>query len=363
MSKVLYYLYEFPQLSQTYVKVELAAVSRRLLVDVVATKYAKTPDKTAQPFNIISEPREVVKYVKRTQPDVLHSHWLYMAENLFAVAKATDVPFTIRAHSFDTLPLIQELPRCTTFRRMVRRLKSKWLLEKRFFRTSPWYLYGIARFINHPLCLGILSFPFSRKTLEIAGINSEKIIDCYPVVDFNRFYDRSLNGNAVMNVGITKPKKALKSYIDFAATQDMDFDLYAVKSDVETIEKYNLSRGKPVNIKMAVPFESMPDEYKKHRWLVYTAEKDKSTVGWPIIIAEAQAAGVVVCMQNVRPDLRQYLGGAGYLFESIEEIQTLIRDVVPSKMRERGFEQARKSDIEQHIYLLFDLWKSVIKLT
>ena len=35
-------------------------------------------------------------------------------------------------------------------------------------------------------------------------------------------------------------------------------------------------------------------------------------------IAEAQAAGVSVCMPNIRPDIKEYVGEAGFVYDSIE---------------------------------------------
>ena len=100
----------------------------------------------------------------------------------------------------------------------------------------------------------------------------------------------------------------------------------------------------------------MPGVYKRQRWLVYTASMADGTVGWPVAVAEAQAAGVGVCMPDLRPDLRQYVGPDAILYQSIEEVVSAVRSPVPEDVRERGFEQARKSDIRSHLHLLTDRW-------
>jgi hypothetical protein len=99
----------------------------------------------------------------------------------------------------------------------------------------------------------------------------------------------------------------------------------------------------------------MPAEYKKHQWLVYTASFDMKMVGWPMAIAEAQASGVGVCMANIRPDLKHYVGDAGILFDSLHDIIDVRQKPLPEEMREAGFEQARKSNINDHKRLLMDL--------
>jgi hypothetical protein len=101
----------------------------------------------------------------------------------------------------------------------------------------------------------------------------------------------------------------------------------------------------------------MPAEYKKHRWLVYTAAPAFNTVGWPMAIAEAQASGVGVCVPNLRSDLRDYVGQSGYLYDSIEEVVDIVSQPYPRELRELGFEQAKKSDAFEHIDLLLDLWR------
>jgi hypothetical protein len=105
-----------------------------------------------------------------------------------------------------------------------------------------------------------------------------------------------------------------------------------------------------------VQHEKMPEIYKKHNWLVYTACPTIKGVGWPMAIAEAQASGLGICMSNIRPDLKEYLGGAGFLFDSIKEVPDIICKPYPDEMREIGFEQSRKSDIGEHKFLLTDLW-------
>jgi hypothetical protein len=106
----------------------------------------------------------------------------------------------------------------------------------------------------------------------------------------------------------------------------------------------------------------MPAEYKKHRWLVYTGDFDYPMLGWPMAIAEAQAAGVGVCIPNLRPDLAQYVGeGAGVLYDSIDELPGVVDGPLPDEIRERGFEQARRSDIEEHKHLLTGLWEDALR--
>lgn len=74
-------------------------------------------------------------------------------------------------------------------------------------------------------------------------------------------------------------------------------------------------------------------------------------------IAEAQGAGVGVYMANIRPDLRDYVGPAGFLYDSISQVLEIISKPFPAELREMGFEHAKKSDIFSHRASLFKLWQ------
>jgi glycosyltransferase involved in cell wall biosynthesis len=165
-----------------------------------------------------------------------------------------------------------------------------------------------------------------------------------------------------MNIGAAIPKKRMEDFIDLASVNsELRFDLYGVGHSIDQLARYNDSKGSPVSIMPPVEPDEMPGEYKRHRWLVYTASRELATVGWPMAVAEAQASGVGVCMPNLRPDLREYVGQAGILYNSIDEVTDIIRRPVPDDMRDMGFHQARKSNIFEHKVLLTDLWRSALR--
>jgi hypothetical protein len=64
-------------------------------------------------------------------------------------------------------------------------------------------------------------------------------------------------------------------------------------------------------------------------------------------------------MANIRPDLKEYVGGAGFLFNSVSEALEIITKPYPEEMRQKGFEQAKKSNIFEHRERLFKLWRKV----
>jgi glycosyltransferase involved in cell wall biosynthesis len=332
--RVMYIARNFPQISQTYIRSEIEALQAEYEISVISVSEANVAYKRCVPFRKIADPAMIREAIEEFRPHILHSHYLNQSEVFEAliVQQGLNTPFTIRAHSFDTLA-----------------------------RDSA-MAQRAASVINHDLCLGILSFPFTRPLLENAGIRGEKILDCYPVINYPRFYDRSPNGEAVMNIGAAIAKKRMEDFIELACqVPDMEFNLYAVGHTVDQLARYNESKGNAVKIMPPIEPDEMPAEYKKHRWLVYTASREVGTVGWPMAIAEAQAAGVGICMPNLRPDLREYIGAAGFTYEAISEVADIITRPVPDEMRERGFEQARKSNIFEHKTILTDLWQSGLR--
>jgi hypothetical protein len=137
----------------------------------------------------------------------------------------------------------------------------------------------------------------------------------------------------------------------------MSFDLYAIGHDWQRLVDLNRSAGEPVRVHEPLPFSMMPAIYKRHRWLAYTACPVVKTVGWPMAIAEAQASGTMVCMANIRPDLRECVGDAGFLYDRIDEAASILEQPIDARRREAGFDQARLSDIQRHKHLLTERWQ------
>jgi len=328
--RVLIIVQEYPQISETYIKNEIDALWGDYDLQIMSLGAMNYPYRSSRPYIVMTEKNRphVTSYLKNFAPDIIHGHYLHLMPLVAQMSRALGAPFTIRAHSFDILS------------------------------APAGALAGIAATANSNACLGILTFPFTRGALEQAGFNAEKIVDCMPVLDYQRFLDTSPNGDAIMNIGAALPKKNMDDYLRLSMlVPERKFNLYAMGYGVSELVEANKKMGARVHFIDPVEPEDMPAHYKRHAWLVYTASKLLRTVGWPIAIAEAQASGVGVCLQNVRPDLRDYMGDAGILFDTPEEAAEIIRQPVPQDMRERGFKHAKRCDIAQHLHLLTDLWK------
>lgn len=324
----------YPTISQTYMLTEIKALQNDYDLRIVSLGSANLPSKNHLPYSLTKNPNRIQGIIDEFRPDVLHGHFLRPLPLIAKAAEKAGLPYTIRAHSFDALPFQNGRPFPWPVNRMG---KTAWA-------------------VNSENCLGILTFPFTRPWLEKRGFRKDKLIDCWPVIDYKRFYDRSPNGDAVMNAGACLPAKKMENFIDLAQIVKKPFNLYALGYEIEIIQKYNDTVKSPINICDPIEPNEMLGVYKKHGWLVFTACPQMMEMGWPVGIAEAQAAGLGVCIPNFRPDIKTYLGGAGFVYDSIRDLPEILNRPYPDDMREIGFEQAKKSDIEGHKKLLTDLW-------
>ncbi len=346
---ILYILTRYPQTSQTYIKNEIEALMTDYNISIITLEPAESPYENHLPFVEIRETEKMQAVIDQVKPQIIHTHFVHMARRVGPLARKNKIPFTVRTHSFDIL----NLSKPSLWQSIQGHLIQRWNVKD-------------IRWLNDDLCLGILVFPGLRQHLMRQGVNPKKLIDCYPVINYGAFYNREPNGDAIMNMGAVIRKKKMEDFIELAQMfPGRVFNLY----DIECVQpeyhkelkRMNAETQHPVNFIPAVAPEVMPAEYKKHQWLVYTACPKTSTVGWSMAVAEAQASGVGVCFPNIRPDLKEYIGGAGYLYDSLDEVRRIISQPVPEDIREKGFIQAKKSDIQGHKHLLTNLWDKVIQ--
>ncbi len=334
------YIMQYPQISETYKQEEIASVWNEYEIKIISVCRPDLQPKNFFPHDRVDSARDITtidNIIQEFQPDVMHSHYLPSMDLLTKLAYKHKIPFTVRSHSFDIL--------C----------------------SSDETLKSYAKFVNDEWCLRVLCFPPFRNRLIQNEFAENKVVSCWPVINYQRFYNstpRQLTGK-VLNVGATLVKKDYKSFIDLATNMKesgLEFNLYVLGYKVDKIKSYNKEQGNPVTHITYVEPEEMPLIYRNHDWLVYTADPSINTVGFPMAIAEAQASGIGICWQELpgrREEQLEYLGGAGFLFKSIKELPNILNKPYPESMRLIGLENAKKCDIEQHKILLTEVWDSV----
>lgn len=327
----------YPQLSETYVHEELVAIWDDydvLVASVRSTSYGSNDHFPYHKINGRNPEAELSRLVETFKPDVIHTHWVKNAPIAAKLASKYKIPFTVRSHSFDILD--------GSLSENAQALRSSW-------------------------CRRVLYFPGFKQRLVDQGVPEEKLVACWPVVNYSHFYNpapRELTGR-VLNVGAAQQKKDFPFYLEIASRMRGDgwqFDLYPIGYKTNEIKNLNRKMGVPVAKIETVPYSEMPAVYRDHDWIIYTADTKMHTVGLPLAIMEAQASGIGVCLQELpgrREELLEYLGGAGFLFSTIDQVEEILSEPYPEEMRQLGYKNAKKADIAVHKCLVTDVWDEV----
>jgi len=326
--KILVVVQEYPQVSETYIKNEVDGLAEHYDIELLALVPGSYPYRSRRPHIVLSpvNQQNILEYLKGFGPGVIHGHYLTVLPAVSRISETLNVPFTIRAHSFDVLG--GDLAKANL------------------------QVVGA-----NPLFRGVLCFPFMRQRLIDAGLPEAKVLASNPVIDVLRFRSTAPNGTGIMNVGAPAPKKNMEDFIRLSRlVPDRTFNLYGLGYETPRLMEINAKLGGKVNFIAPVDPEDMPAEYKKHCWLVYTASRTVNTVGWPMALVEAQASGVGVYVQKIREDLREYVGDAGSFFDSPGDLLQAIREPPSAALRNRGFEWAEQFDYRRQLHVLTDLW-------
>ncbi|MCZ6799624.1 MAG: glycosyltransferase family 4 protein [Nitrospirae bacterium] len=361
--RLLIFIVSYPTYSETYMEEEIRSLVGAYDIQIITYRPSPYPRNQFFPYKVINYKdsclvygpiknvnrnfnspnqqefiREVDAVIKEFNPDVMHAHYFGMGLLLQFLAERHKIPFTIRTHSMDILSEPQE--------------KIDTMCDA---ANSPW-------------CQRVLAFPAFRNYLVESGLQSEKIVDCWPVINYARFFKpgRRAPTGRILCAGPAIPKKAHVDFIDLAVRMQgngLAFDLYTKGPHLATTQAYNEKAGNPVRITYTDP-EEMPDVYPNYDWLVYPSDTEINKVGLPAAIAEAQASGLGVCWQELpgrRNEQLEFLGGGGYLFQSIDELPAILTKPIPEEMRQAGLNNAKKCDIEKHKVLLMEVWDHAIR--
>jgi hypothetical protein len=361
--RVLYFIVNYPTFSETYMQEEMRSLRDRYDMEIITYKDGDLPRLHPYPYHLIKYQDSCFVYgpiekvnrdfgnpaqlefigkidevIARFAPDVMHGHYFGMALLLRRLAERHRIPFTIRTHSQDILS------------------------------EPAAKLAANADACNSPWCRRVLAFPAFRHRLIESGLVSSKVVDCWPVVNFARFHkpERRPPTGGVICAGPAIAKKAHVQFVEIAALlrgSNLFFELFTQGDTVPATEARNAELGHPIRINYADP-DDMPSVYPRFDWIVYPADLGINRVGFPCAIAEAMASGLGVCMQELpgrREEQLAFLGGAGFLFKSIEELPAILTKPYPEEKRRLGFEAARRCDIEGHKGLLSEAWDEAVQ--
>ncbi|HEX5368464.1 MAG TPA: glycosyltransferase family 4 protein [Dehalococcoidia bacterium] len=361
--RVLYFMVAYPNFSETYMHEEIRSLCDDFEIKIITYQESERPRRRSWEYERIDYRApclvydsieqidqeftaraqrgfisRVSKIIDEFKPDVLHCHYLGLALLMRFLAEKHQVPFTIRTHSMDTLSEPQAKLRAN------------------------------CQAANSPWCKQVLAFPAACQRLIEHGLDPAKLRSTWPIIDFERFYrpEKLISTGGVMCAGPAIPKKAHQEFIDLAATlrdSGRHFDLYAEGPSLEKTRRYNEQLDNPATITYADP-DDMHEVYPRYDWLVYPSDPAINKVGLPVTIVEAMAAGLGICWHELpgrRQEQLDFLGGAGYLFKSIDEVPSILSRPYPEDRRASGFDAARRCDSGLQKNLLSDVWLEAAK--
>lgn len=286
--KVLYALWHYPQLSESYIEAEIQTV-RKLGVDVEV--WSECGVSAPFPSQVPVHRGTLQEAVEAVRPDVVHTHWLHMARKYAPMIKEKGLAVTVRGHSFEfTENLVKELDQDELIQAI--------------------YLYP------HRAAL----FPRTSKKIK-----------SMPVAFNPDLYRPSKNKNRrlVMRTGAGLPTKDLPCFIETAKLcPDHQFLLvlaYAFQREDYTDEIIEMNRraGSPVEVRVNLQYEEMSRLMSEAGIYMHTADPGQP-FGMAVSISEAMATGCYVLLRR-RPETYAYAENVASYYDTPEEAAELIK--------------------------------------
>ena len=286
--RVLYALWHYPQLTETYIRWEIECM-QRWGVHVEVWSECESP---ASPFatDVPVHHGSLASAIARVQPHLVHVHWLHSAVQYSGEIHKAGLPLTVRGHGFEvTRRHVMSLQRNPT----VRAIYLFPHLSRLFSGASK--VRPMTTAFN-----GDLFYPGARK-------------------------DRRL----VVRTGPGLPTKDVQAFFDVAQQcPDHRFVLVLARCNgqerfLEKVDAYNRKLGNPVELRTNQPVEQVAALLREAGIYLHTHGL-AVPYGMPMSIAEAMASGSYVIGRRCRAS-EAYIGNAGRVYGSAAEAAEQIR--------------------------------------
>jgi hypothetical protein len=287
--KVLYALANYPQLSETYIEAEIDYVRDAGVKVEVWSRFRKN---ASVPCQVPVHRGLLIDAISAFKPDILHVHYLMFPQRLDWDLGKTDLPMTVRGHSFDfSVSMAQAVAK-------IPRVKKLYLFPH------------LARQVEH------------EKVVALPVAYDPKL---------HRPYKLKRN-DMVLRLAAGKTGKGLEDFFAVAKLcKDYDFTLGV--ADVMGFENYfhqltlqNLSLPKPVKLLRDLSTESAAKLTAQAGIYLDTNDPKAHPFGMPISIAESLATGSVVLIRDSMA-AREYAGDAAFYYSSPEEAAKFINSL------------------------------------
>jgi hypothetical protein len=310
--RVLYVLWHYPQLSETYVEGEIRCM-RRLGAEVVVwhSIHAATPFEAEVP----AHSGDLAALVREFRPDVIHVHWVSWALDQAPQLTALGLPVTLRMHGSDVHP-----DSCN------RLLAQPWLHR-------------------------VYAFP---RQLELLASSDTRVQAVPAAFDTSCFSPAAQKDpRLVVRAGACLPSKDIPLFFELARRLPSHRFVFAgIKVNVfehypDELRRIAREMDSPVELRFDLPREEVAGLIGSAGIYLHTirppAAEHGAPIGQPISIAEAMATGAWTLVRD-EPALADYVGNAGATYRDIDEAEARVRETLAWSPEEWRARALRASD-------------------
>ena len=332
--RVLYAIWHYPQLTETYIETELRALKRAgVKIEVWSEKDAEVPGDVVVP----TRKGSLADAIRIVRPDIVHIHWLNFGKYA-DIAQAAGVPVTIRAHGFETT------------------------------RES------VAKALAHPNIKRMFLSPFQDISSQHNDARIQRLATPFDTTLFSPSANK--DRRMILRTSAALRSKELEFFLELSKRlPDHRFVLVACRclDAVDQfdwlVEKHRTS-GSPAELKLNVPRSEVAALMAQAGIYVHTAVPPgvewATPIGMPISIAEAMATGSHVLVRNL-PPLAKYIGNAGSVYRDIDDATRIIAesaDWSPAEWRRRELAAIDRAFLhhadDMVVRPIIDAWNDII---
>lgn len=332
--RVLYVVWHYPQLSETYAETELRCLrSWGVHVEVWCTSAGVS----LYPIDVPVHRSNLTDAIAAVRPDIIHIHWLSFAHTQQAELAASGLPVTLRLHGFDVTP------------------------------------ESLAHWLAHDWVSAVYAYPAQIA----AGSLADERVKPMPVGFETALFQPAVRKDRrmVLRTSAALPSKQLKLFLELAIRlPEYRFVLAAVtchnaEACADDLRAQHAAMQSPAELVFDVPREQVAELVAQAGIYVHTlvppGQTGATPVGQPISIAEAMATGCY-CLVRDLPELAAMVGNGGTTYRDLDELVALIRatqdwsDAVWQAVQDRAIERAFEHHADTMVFrTLFNDWMAL----
>jgi glycosyltransferase involved in cell wall biosynthesis len=310
--KILYVVWHYPQLSESYLEGEIRCMLR-FGADIEL--WREVGPASPYPASVPVHEGDIAEVVARVRPDAIHVHWLGYALAQRETLDAIGLPLTLRMHGFDATP------------EQFARLLAMRCLHRCYAFPAQLGLPGG----DDPRVRAVPS-AFDTSYFSPAAEKDPSLVvragACLPSKDIALFFEAA--------------KRCPKHRFVFAGVTCNEWEHY-----VEELRRLRDEMRSPVELRFDVPREQAAALIGSAGIYLHTIHPPSAPfgapIGMPISIAEAMATGCYPLVRDL-PELRAYVGEAGDSYADVEDAVRKIRATETWSDREWRMRRLRSID-------------------